>query len=166
MSDTDFTYLLQGFFIHWLAEGRNLSPHTISAYRDTFSLFLRWVRDTLSIDADTMTMDDFTAENVTAFLGHLAAVRGNSPRTLNCRLAAIHSFCRYALYRNPQHIDTLRRVLAIPSRRTHVDEVDYLTTDEIGMILSACDLDHPTGRATHLMISLLFNTGADRKSVV
>jgi len=44
-------------------------------------------------------------------------------------------------------VSTLRRVLDIPNRRTHADEVDYLITYEIGMILSACDLDHPTGRA-------------------
>ena len=35
------------------------------------------------------------------FLDHLETVRGNSARTRNARLAAIHSFMRYAAIRDP-----------------------------------------------------------------
>jgi len=160
MGSTDFAGLLQGFFLNWLTEGRNLSPNTVSAYRDTFALFLRWAAANLSISAEKISMNDFTSDNVNQFLEHLAHERGNTASTINARLAAIHAFCRYAIYKDPARIDTLRRVIDIPKRKTHVNEVDYLTRQQIDELLAACDQTSQQGRATHLMIVLLFNTGA------
>ena len=37
--------LLEGFFLQWMAAGRQLSPETVASYRDAFSLMLRWFRD-------------------------------------------------------------------------------------------------------------------------
>jgi integrase/recombinase XerD len=36
---------LQVFFIDYLAQQKRLSPHTIASCRDTFRLWLRFVRD-------------------------------------------------------------------------------------------------------------------------
>jgi len=160
MTELTFSHLLQAFFLKWMSAGKNLSLHTIHAYRDTFSLFFGWLDETLGIEADAVTMNDFLPENIADFLEYLANTRRNSPRTINCRLAAIHSFCRFALYKNPQNIDSLRAILDLPKRKVHVTEVDYLTAEEIAAILDECNLDSKVGKETHLMIVLLFNTGA------
>jgi len=44
--------LLQAFFIERLATERRASPHTISAYKTTFSLLLRFAHD-LSLSTQT-----------------------------------------------------------------------------------------------------------------
>jgi hypothetical protein len=54
---------------------------------------------------------------VGAFLDHLETERGNSIRTRNARLAAIHSFFRFAAGREPAHAELIQRVLAIPQKR-------------------------------------------------
>jgi len=51
---------------------------------------------------------------ITAFLGHLQESRGNSARTRNARLAAVHSLFAYAALRHPEHAALIQRVLAIP----------------------------------------------------
>ena len=67
---------------------------------------------------------------ITAFLEHLQAARGNSARTRNARLAAIHSLFAYAALRHPEHGALIQRVLAIPGKRRDRTAVTYLTPDE------------------------------------
>ena len=51
----------------------------------------------------TLDIDDLDAPLIGAFLDHLEHERGNSVRTRNARLAAIHSLFRYAALRHPEH---------------------------------------------------------------
>ncbi len=155
----DFPRLVEGFFLQWMDAGRHLSPQTIASYRDTFSLLLRWFRDECGIPAPDVCMDDFTAENIEAFLLFLSEGRGNAAVTVNCRLAALKAFCSYAAYRAPERLAELKRVSDIPRRTEKRREVGYLTREEIGWLLAACELASARGREDHLIISMLFSTG-------
>ena len=42
MKPTDFSVQVTHFLTHYLAGQRNLSPNTIKAYRDVFTLLLRY----------------------------------------------------------------------------------------------------------------------------
>jgi integrase/recombinase XerD len=42
---TDFAHHLTAFLTHYLPMQRNVSSHTIKAYRDAFRLLLRFCRD-------------------------------------------------------------------------------------------------------------------------
>ncbi len=44
MKPTDFSVHVTNFLTHYLAAQRNLSPNTIKAYRDVFTLLLRIIR--------------------------------------------------------------------------------------------------------------------------
>jgi hypothetical protein len=52
---------------------------------------------------------DLDAPLIGAFLNHLEQDRGNSRKTRNARLAAIHSLHRYAALRHPEHAATIAR---------------------------------------------------------
>ena len=60
---------------------------------------------------------DLDAALVSGFLDHLERDRGCGVGTRNTRLAAVHSFFRFASYRHPEHAETIGQVLAIPQRR-------------------------------------------------
>lgn len=156
---TDFSLLLEGFFLQWMDAGRHLSSRTIASYRDTFVLFLRWLFDARAIPAPDVTMRDLTAENVEAFLQFLALERECAATTVNCRLAAIKAFCGYAAYRSPDRLAEMKRIQDIPRRTEKRCEVAYLTAEEIGWLLAACDLGTSHGEETHVMLALLFSTG-------
>lgn len=160
MARTDFAVLLEGFFLQWMGAGRQLSKQTISSYRDTFSLFLRWMRDSNGIDVASMTMDGFDAERVEAFLLHLTEGRGNSTNTANCRLSALKAFCGYASYRAPDRIVQLKRIKDLPRRTEKRGEVTYITSKEYGWLRDACNGADDRSATNHLMVTLLFNTGA------
>ena len=67
---------------------------------------------------------------ITAFLWHLENERGNSVRTRNARLTAIHSFFHYAALKAPECSELIARVLAIPEKRFDTTLISYLTQPE------------------------------------
>src|SRR4030067_1180520 len=96
MKPTDFSMHVTDFLTHYLAALRNLSPNTIKAYRDVFTLLLRFCRDARGIGLQRLCLAQIDAPLVEAFLDHLAKDRHASIRTQNHRLAVLHAFFRLA----------------------------------------------------------------------
>jgi integrase/recombinase XerD len=109
--------LLQGFFADRLARQRDASPHTIAAYRDSFRLLLAFLHQQTGKPPSKLALEELDAARITAFLRHLEQDRGNSVRTRNARLTAIHSFFHYAALKAPEQAELIARVLAIPEKR-------------------------------------------------
>jgi integrase/recombinase XerD len=150
---------LQAFFTDRLIHQRDASPKTIKAYRDTFRLLLRFIEQQTGKQPFQLDLADLDAPLIGAFLTHLEHDRGNSPRTRNARLAAIHSFCKYAALRHPEHTATIARVIEIPSKRYDRTDVTYLTTPEIDALLNAPDRATWLGRRDHTLIVTAVTTG-------
>src|SRR5213595_1627210 len=108
---------LQAFFTDRLARQRQASLHTIAAYRDAIKLLLTSAAQQTGKPPSQLDIADLDAALIGAWLYQLETGRGNSTRTRNARLAAIHSLFRYAALRHPEHADLVQRVLAIPSKR-------------------------------------------------
>lgn len=151
--------LLQAFFTDRLVTQRHASSNTIAAYRDTFKLLLTYVQGETGRTPAALDISDLDATRIGGFLTHLERVRGNSARTRNARLAAIHSLFSYAALRHPEHADTIARVLAIPSARTQRNLVTWLTDTEVTALLGACAPDTRTGRRDHTLFALAIQTG-------
>jgi integrase/recombinase XerD len=150
---------LQAFFTDRLTRERHASPHTIAAYRDTMRLLLAFAEQRVAKPPSRLELDDLDAELVGAFLDHLEDERGNSARTRNARLAAIHSLFRYAALQHPEHAAVIQRVLAIPVKRFHRADVTYLTEPEVDALLAAPDRATWTGRRDHTLLLLAVQTG-------
>lgn len=156
-----FPELLQRFFTEYLTAQRNLSQHTIAAYRDTFRLLLRFLSAHLRVTIDRLSLDSLTPDTVLAFLDHPERARTNSPRTRNHRLAAIRAFTRFVIsLAEPGMFIQGSRLLAIPIKRSTRPVLGYLTRGEVEAILNATDTANWIGRRDHLLFVLLYNTGA------
>jgi integrase/recombinase XerD len=92
MIANSFPALLQFFFTERLVRQRRASGHTIAGYRDTFRLLLRYAAERLGTTPSNLQLEQLDASFVGQFLDHLEQERGNSARTRNARLAALHSF--------------------------------------------------------------------------
>jgi len=79
---------------------------------------------------------------------HVEERRGCSARSRNVRLAAIHSFFRYAALQAPDHSGLIEQVLAIPAKRYERTPIAYLTAPESAALLAAPDLPPGWGGAT------------------
>lgn len=150
---------LQAFFTDRLIRQRRASPATIAAYRDAWRLLLSYAASRTGKQPSQLDIADLDAPLITGFLDHLQHDRGNSPRTRNARLAAIHSLFSYAALRYPEHAEQIARVLAIPPRRFDKALVTWLTEPELDALLTAPDTTTQTGRRDHAMILLAAQTG-------
>jgi site-specific recombinase XerD len=150
---------LQAFFTDRLGRQRHASPQTVAAYRDTWRLLLAFTAGRTGRQPSQLDFADIDAPLVGAFLDHLEQARGNSPRTRNARLAAIHSMFTYAALQHPEHAATIARVLAIPPKRFDKALVTWLTEPELAALLAAPDTATWAGRRDHAMITLAAQTG-------
>ena len=106
-----------------------------------------------------LELADLNATTIAAFLGHLETERGNSVRTRNARLTAIHSFFHYAALQAPDQAELIARVLGIPEKRFDTTLISYLDEPEIDALLAAPDRSTWTGRRDHALLLLAMQTG-------
>ena len=151
--------LLEEFFTDRLVGQRHASPNTIASYRDTMRLLLAFTEHRIGKQPSKLDIADLDAKLIDAFLDHLERERGNSTRTRNARLAAIHSLYRYAALRHPEHSGLIQRVLAIPEKRSETQLVSFLTEPEVNALLEAPDRSTWTGRRDHALLVLAIQTG-------
>lgn len=151
--------IVQAFFTDRLVRERHASAQTIAAYRDSWRLLLGLAAKRLGKPPSRLDLDDLGAPLVTAFLDHLEVERGNSVRTRNSRLAAIHSLFGYAAGRHPEHAATIARVLAILPKRFERALVAFLTEAEVDALLAAPDRCLWFGRRDHALLLLAVQTG-------
>ncbi|MBP2487759.1 tyrosine-type recombinase/integrase [Rhizobium leguminosarum] len=151
--------LIERFFGQRLARQRNVSPHTIASYRDTFKLFLKFAHRRSGKFPSDLRLEDFDAELVVAFLDDLDSERHASPATYNLRLTAIRSFFRFLAFEEPAYSGQIQRVLAIPGKIGSKREVQFLTRGEIEAILSAPDRRTWVGRRDHVLMLTAVQTG-------
>ena len=151
--------LLERFFTQRLMQQRQVSPHTISSYRDTFRQFLKFIEQRLRKPPSRLTFEEVDAPLIVAFLDELEKRHGLSVRSRNLRLTAIHSFFRYAAFEAPAHSAQIQRVLAIPSKRFTRILVQFLTRPEVDALLAAPDQLTWSGRRDHAFLLVAVQTG-------
>ena len=154
-----FAPTLEAFFTERLMRQQQASPRTIQAYRDAFRLLLEFAHDRLTKPPAQLDFTDLDAVLIGEFLHHLEHHRGNSVRTRNARLSAIHSLFGFAALRHPEHAALIERVLAIPPKRFDRATVSFLTGDEIQALINAPDRTTWIGRRDHALLLVAIQTG-------
>lgn len=158
-STPTFPTLLQRFFTQRLMQEKRVSANTISSYRDTFRLLLRFAQKRLRTAPDKLAFEKLDAPLIAAFLSDLEKQRGVTVRTRNLRLTAIRSFFRFAAYEMPTHSAQIQRVLAMPAKRFERKLIDFLTRPEVDALLAAPDMATWTGRRDHALLLTTLQTG-------
>jgi integrase/recombinase XerD len=133
---------LTAFFEQRLPIERGASQNTRDSYAYAFQLLLTFASKRFKVTPSQLTVEQIDAPLVLEFLNDLETTRGNGPSSRNTRLAAIKSFMHFLEYRVPSAIEQIRRVLAIPTKKTESKLVRHLTGEEMQALLDAPD---PTG---------------------
>lgn len=147
------------FLQEHLAIQRGASEHTCDTYAYGFQLLFEFASDRLGVSPSALYLEQINAQLVSDFLKYLETSRGNSPATRNVRLAAIKSFFRFLEYRLPAALDQIRRVLAIPFKKTDARLVPYLSREEMQAILDAPDPSTRDGIRDRALLHVAFAAG-------
>ena len=155
------------FFQEYLPTLRGMSAHTIRSYRDALVLYLRFAAEHRKRRVEDLDFDDLTATDVGQFLAYLEGERGNSITTRNARLAALHTFARFANGEHPERMAELQRILGIPFKRgARRAPVEYLDEAEVEALLKLPREASVSERRDQALFALMFNTGARVQEVL
>lgn len=159
MSPAGLPSLVQRFFTQRLLEQQGLSSHTVASYRDTFRLLLAFATKHIGRVPSKLRIEDFDVSLIEAFLQHLEHSRGNSVRTRNTRLAALHAFFRFVAVSEPALFLQCQRILAIPSKRCEHGPVEFLTESEAAALVRAPDVRTWIGNRDRTLLLVAVQTG-------
>jgi site-specific recombinase XerD len=159
MKPTDFATHLTEFLSIYLPRQKNASKNTIASYRDTFKLLLRFCLEQKDIPAEKLNMSMLTHIIITDFLEWLEEERKCCIATRNQRLAAIHSFFRYAQYEEPSGILHFQKIIALPIKKAPRPSVPHLTPETMKLLLSQPDKMTVKGRRDITLLSVLYDSG-------
>ena len=110
---------------------RKLAINTRKSCRDGQTLLLHFVAEPAAARQwNGSSVEDLSADRVTAFLGHLEQERGCSVQTRNLRLTALRSFARYVAVRDAALVEWAGRIRAIPLKKTVRPRITWLPTSE------------------------------------
>jgi len=166
MKPTDFSYYLTSFLTKYLPSECGSSQHTIASYRDTFVLFLSYLRHFHKLPAHRLILKEITHEKVVHFLEWIEVDRGCSVSTRNVRLAAIHSFFNYMQYAYPDLINEWQQIMTIPTKKTETTIPTYMALDAISLLLQMPDQSTKSGRRDLALLALMFDTGARVSEII
>jgi integrase/recombinase XerD len=150
---------LTAFFQQRLPVERNVSGHTSDSYAYAFKLLLEYASKQYKVRPSQLDLEQLDAPLVVSFLSHLEIARANRASSRNARLAAIKSFMHYVEYRVPSAIEQIRRILAIPPKKTETRLVRHLTMEEMQAILNAPEPTRREGIRDRAMLHLCFAGG-------
>lgn len=151
--------LVQRFFTQRLLEQQGVSPYTIASYRDTFRLLLKFVTNQAKRPPSKLTIEDLGPEVIEKFLLYLERDRGNTVRTRNTRLAALHAFFLFVSIQEPTLGLQCQRILAIPTKCYEQATVEFLTENEATAVIAAPDTQTWIGSRDRALLLLAFQTG-------
>jgi integrase/recombinase XerD len=110
---------------------RGASANTCASYAYSFQLLFEFASRRYGVPPSKLALEQIDAPLVMDFLAALETERGNSPTTRNARLAAIKSFMHFLEYRVPALLEQIRRVLAIPAKKTDQPLIRVRTVNRI-----------------------------------
>lgn len=157
MKQTQFAKYLTYFMVKYLVGERGCSKNTIAAYRDAISLFIIYIRDMYKISVDQLDFKDIDQGRVITFLEWLETERKCSISTRNARLAAIHAFMRFLIYKYPDYLEEWQRILAIKSKKSPKASVVYLNAEGMKLLLAQPDTSTCKGRRDLTLLSLMYD---------
>ena len=160
-----FASLVQQFFTQYLPTQRAVSPRTIASYRDAMLLFLAFVEQSIGKAPSAIRLADIGPDLILAFLDHLEQQRRNSVRSRNLRLTALRAFLKFAARRDVSSLHVIERALAVPMKRFERPMLGFLSREEMLAVLGEPGQSW-TSRRDHLLLSVLYNTGARVSEVI
>jgi site-specific recombinase XerD len=160
-----FPALVQQFFTDHLVAQRAVSPQTVACYRDAMTLFLGFASQQLRKPPTAMQLTDLTPELILKFLAHLERERHNSVRSRNLRLTALRAFLKFAGRRDVTAIHAIERAMAVPMKRFERPMLGHLTRPEIIALLGKPGTEW-TSQRDHLLLTLIYNTGARISEII
>jgi integrase/recombinase XerC len=142
-------------YFDFLELNRNVSAHTLRAYRTDLDLWLEWLAQSRSVRPSQLPVSAFDSDGVRGFLGALHD-RGNSRASTARRLAALRGFARYLLREEVIGSDP---TAAVGAPRKEKTLPAHLSAPDMDRLLEAPDVSTVAGRRDAAILELFYASG-------
>jgi site-specific recombinase XerD len=160
-----FPTLVQQFFTEYLVNQRAMSPNTVTSYRDALLLFLDFAHEYLGKTPTELHLTDIEPGVILAFLDNLEQQRNNTVRSRNLRLTALRAFLKFAARRDVSSLHAIERALGVPMKRFERPMLGFLSREEMLAVIGEPGSTW-TSQRDHLLLTMLYNTGARVSEIV
>lgn len=145
-----------GDFLNYLTYERNVSPNTVTAYRDDLESFFGFLmNDYLTTSRENLDLSAVDHLAIRAYLAHLAR-RKLARSSIARHLSALRSFYRYLMREGLATMNPARTV-ATPKREKRLPEV--LQSSEVELLFDQVDLTRDLGIRDRAWLELLYASG-------
>ena len=145
-----------GDFLDYLTYERNVSPNTVTAYRDDLESFLAFLcNDYFTQTRDQVELGRVDHLAVRSYLAHLGR-RKLSRSSMARHLSTLRSFFKYLMREGKADANPARSV-ATPRREKQLPAV--MQTSEVALLLEQPDLERPLGVRDRAWLELLYASG-------
>jgi integrase/recombinase XerC len=145
-----------GEFLDYLAYERNVSPNTISAYRDDLESFTGFLcNDYFTIGREQLELARVDHLTVRSYLAHLSR-RKLARASVARHLSALRSFFKYLVREGAVEANPARTV-ATPKREKHLPAV--MQPSDVALLIEQPDRDTPLGLRDAAFLELLYASG-------
>ncbi|HEX2060763.1 MAG TPA: tyrosine recombinase XerC [Thermoanaerobaculia bacterium] len=145
-----------GDFLDYLTYERNVSPNTITAYRDDLESFIGFLcNDYMTMGRDQLELRRVDHLTIRSYLAHLSR-RKLSRASVARHLSALRTFFKYLVREGIVEANPARTV-ATPKREKHLPTV--LQTSDVALLLEQPDPSTTLGLRDKAWLELLYASG-------
>jgi integrase/recombinase XerC len=145
-----------GDFLDYLTYERNVSPNTITAYRDDLESFTAFLcNDYFTMGRDQLELARVDHLTVRSYLAHLSR-RKLARASVARHLSALRSFFKYLVREGAVEMNPARTV-STPKREKHLPTV--MQPSDVALLLEQPDLSRPLGVRDAAFLELLYASG-------
>jgi site-specific recombinase XerD len=160
IKDDSFFKSVRAFLTIYLPRQRRLSANTVTSYKTALNQFVDFMVCECGKPITKITFDDFTAENVNAYLDWLQESRKCGGTTRNQRLMALRSFAYYSSITDVANVRVKLDIDSVPFQKTPGKIVDHLSMDAMKTLLALPDMKNHWGIRNGFFMILMYDTAA------
>lgn len=155
-----FGNYLNKYFTIYLPGVRGLSTNSILSYRDTFSLFISYLKTVKGINPEKLAMSFLTKDLILEFASWLESERHCSLTSRNQRFVIIRSFCRWLATENPEYLKLSEEIYDVKIKKAPKAEMTYLSAESVKCLLDQPDSSSREGLRDLVLLAFTYDTGA------
>lgn len=160
IKDKAFYSTVREFLTIHLPKRRCLSENTILSYKTALNLFIDYLTEEKRIKIHKLSFEDFSSDNVNAFLDWLQLTRNISASSRNQRLMALRSFAKFAASQDAENLFMQVELANVPMQKTSAKTVEFLSEDALKCLLAQPNLKTRIGLRDCFFMSLMYDTAA------
>lgn len=138
--DTDKLFFSKTWYFlnEYMPNRLNRSPKTIASYRDSLSIFRRFVAEKLNISMSKFKFSDCSRDCIFDFRDYLKQ-KGNAPSTINVRVTALHAYLTYAADDDISLQSIVLQIAAIPPLKVPQTDKPVVSDEALEIMFTSTD---------------------------